>query len=151
MQVATQTPGEPLGLMAYGKRLLQDRKDIGDAFARAYIRTVNTYYQGDYHKDAKVMAEIQKFTGQTDAVFQPLAALDSLTMDWEMRKDTTTRVQQLFIDLGVITDFKTPGARGEARRPQLLRAGRRSNRQVVTRECAIAARQSAGRFAFCDD
>ena len=34
--------------------------------------------------------------------------LDSLTMDWEMRKDTTTRVQQLFIDLGVITDFKTP-------------------------------------------
>jgi len=108
VQVATQTPGEPLGIMAYGKRLLQDRKDIGDAFARAYIRTVNTYYQADYHKDPKVMAEIQKFTGQSDAVFQPLAALDSLTMDWEMRKDTTTRVQQLFIDLGVITDFKTP-------------------------------------------
>jgi NitT/TauT family transport system substrate-binding protein len=101
VQVATQTPGEPLGLMAYGKRLLQDRKDLGDAFARAYIRTVNTYYQGDYHKDAKVMAEIQKFTGQTDAVFKPLAALDSLTMDWEIRKDTTTRVQQLFIDVGV--------------------------------------------------
>jgi NitT/TauT family transport system substrate-binding protein len=101
VQVATQTPGEPLGLMAYGKRLLQDRKDLGDAFARAYIRTVNTYYQGDYHKDAKVMAEIQKFTGQTDAVFKPLAELDSLTMDWEIRKDTTTRVQQLFIDVGV--------------------------------------------------
>jgi len=48
-----------------------------------------------------VMAEIQKFTGQTDAVVGPLAALDSLTMDWEMRKDTTTRVQQLFIDVGV--------------------------------------------------
>jgi hypothetical protein len=56
------------------------------------------------------MAEIQKFTGQTDAVFQPLAALDSLTMDWEIRKDTSTRIQQLFIDLGVITDFKTPVA-----------------------------------------
>jgi NitT/TauT family transport system substrate-binding protein len=108
VQVATQTPGEPLGIMAYGKRLLQDRKDIGDAFARAYIRTINTYFAGDYHKDPKVMADIQKFTGQTDAVFQPLAALDSLTMDWEMRLDTTTRVQQLFIDLGVITDFKTP-------------------------------------------
>ena len=101
VQVATQTPGEPLGIYAYGKRLLQDRKDIGDAFARAFIRTVNTYYQGDYHKDAKVMAEIQKFTGQTPEVFSALAALDSLTMDWEMRKDTTTRVQQLFIDVGV--------------------------------------------------
>ncbi|MEO5838595.1 MAG: hypothetical protein ABIQ73_19445 [Acidimicrobiales bacterium] len=110
VQVATQTPGEPLGIYAYGKRLLQDRKDIGDAFARAYIRTVNTYFQADYHKDPKVMAEIQKFTGQTDAVFGPLAALDSLTMDWEIRKDTTTRIQQLFIDLGVITDFKTPVA-----------------------------------------
>ncbi|HUP75914.1 MAG TPA: hypothetical protein VM282_22970 [Acidimicrobiales bacterium] len=110
VQVATQTPGEPLGQMSFGKRLLEDRKDIGDAFARAYIRTVNTYYQGDYHKDAKVMAEIQKFTGQSDAVFGPLASLDSLTMDWEIRKDTTTRIQQLFIDLGVITDFTTPVA-----------------------------------------
>jgi NitT/TauT family transport system substrate-binding protein len=108
VQAATQTPGEPLGLMAYGKRLLQDRKDIGDAFARAYIRTVNTYYAGDYHKDAKVMAEIQKFTGQTPEVFSQLAALDSLVMDWEVRKDTTTRIQQLFIDVGAITDFKTP-------------------------------------------
>ena len=26
VQVATQTPGEPLGIMAYGKRLLQDRQ-----------------------------------------------------------------------------------------------------------------------------
>ena len=108
VQAATQTPGEPLGLMAYGKRLLQDRKDIGDAFARAYIRTVNTYYQGDYHKDAKVMAEIQKFTGQTPDTFNQLAALDSLTMDWEIRKDTTTRIQQLFIEVGAITEFKTP-------------------------------------------
>ena len=58
VQVATQTPGEPVGIMAYGKRLLQDRKDIGDAFARAYIRTVNTYYQGDYHKYPTVLAAL---------------------------------------------------------------------------------------------
>jgi NitT/TauT family transport system substrate-binding protein len=107
VQVATQTPGEPLGIYAFGKRMLQDRKDVGEAFVRAFIRTINTYYAGDYHKDAKVMAEIQKFTGQTDAVFQPLAALDSLTMDWEIRKDTTTRIQQLFLDVGVDLGFKT--------------------------------------------
>jgi len=29
-------------------------------------------------------------------------------MDWEIRKDTTTRIQQLFIDLGVITEYTTP-------------------------------------------
>jgi hypothetical protein len=31
-------------------------------------------------------------------------------MDWEIRKDTTTRMQKLFIELGVITEFKTPVA-----------------------------------------
>jgi hypothetical protein len=39
-----------------------------------------------------------------------LTAVDSLVMDWEIRKDTTTRIQQLFIDLGVIVDWKTPVA-----------------------------------------
>jgi NitT/TauT family transport system substrate-binding protein len=28
---------------------------------------------------------------------------DSLTMDWEIRRGTTTRVQELFIDIGVLT------------------------------------------------
>lgn len=108
VQAATQTPGEPLGIYAFGKRLLQDRKDIGDAFTRAFIRTVNTYFAGDYHKDTKVMAEIQKFTGQTNEVFGPLAALDSLTMDWEVREGTTTRIQQLFLDVGALPpDIKT--------------------------------------------
>lgn len=102
---ATQTPGEPLGIYAFGKRLLEDRKDIGDAVARAFLRTVNTYFDGDYHKDPKVMDEIVKATGQKA---EQLSRVDSLVMDWEFRKDTTTRVQQLFIDLGVITDWKTP-------------------------------------------
>jgi NitT/TauT family transport system substrate-binding protein len=106
-QAATQTPGEPLGLYAYGKSFLQDKPEVGVAFARAFIRTVNTYYQGDYHKDAAVMAEIAKTTGQP---MTALTAVDSLVMDWEIRKDTTTRIQQLFIDLGVIVDWKTPVA-----------------------------------------
>jgi NitT/TauT family transport system substrate-binding protein len=106
-QAATQTPGEPLGLYAFGKSLLQDKPDVGLAFTRAFIRTVNTYFAGDYHKDATVMAEVAKVTGQP---VENLTKIDSLVMDWEIRKDTTTRIQQLFIDLGVITDFKTPVA-----------------------------------------
>ena len=102
---ATQTPGEPLGIYAFGKRLLEDRQDIGDAVARAFIRTVNTYFAGDYHKDSKVMDEIAKVTGQN---LDQLSRVDSLVMDWEFRADTVTNVQKLFIDLGVITDWKTP-------------------------------------------
>lgn len=102
---ASQTPGEPLGIYAFGKRLLVDNPEIGDAFTRAFIRTINTYYDGDYHKDPAVMAEIAKVTGQLP---EQLSRVDSLVMDWEFRSRTTTAVQQLFIDLGVITDWKTP-------------------------------------------
>lgn len=101
---ATQTPGEPLGIYAYGKRLLEER-EIGDAFARAYIRTVNTYFDGNYHDNPKVMAEIAKVTGQS---VEALTKVDSLVMDWEFRKDTTTRVQRYLIEVGVITDYTTP-------------------------------------------
>ena len=107
-QAATQTPGEPLGLVAFGKSLLQDKPEVGQAFTRAVMRTINTYFAGDYHSDPKVMAEIAKVTNQPDVT--KLTQTPSLVMDWEIRKDTTTRVQQLFIDLGVITDFKTPVA-----------------------------------------
>lgn len=106
IQVATQTPGEPLGLYVYGSRLLNERKDIGDAFMRAFIRTVNTYYRGDYHQDDVTMEEIAKFVANYDIAANK--KFDSLTMDWEIRNETTTRVQELFIDIGVITDYTTP-------------------------------------------
>ncbi len=60
---ATQTPGEPLGQVAFGKNLLVDNREAGEAFVRAIIRTINTYYDGDYHSDAEVMAEIAEQTG----------------------------------------------------------------------------------------
>ncbi|HQV57703.1 MAG TPA: hypothetical protein PKV27_06805 [Ilumatobacteraceae bacterium] len=102
---ASQTPGEPLGIYAFGKRLLVDNPEIGDAFARAFLRTVNTYFNGDYHKDPAVMAKIAEATGQNP---EQLSRVDSLVMDWEFRAKTTTEVQKLFIELGVITDWKTP-------------------------------------------
>ena len=98
---ATQTPNEPLGLYAYGKRLLQDRPDIGVAFARAFIRSVNTYFNGDYHQDDRTMSEIAKVVANYDIATNK--KYDSLTMDWEIRRGTTTRVQELFIDIGVLT------------------------------------------------
>jgi NitT/TauT family transport system substrate-binding protein len=102
---ATQAPVESFAIYAFGRRLLEERPDIGVAFARAYIRTVNTYFRGDYHQDRDVMAAIAKATNQP---IENYAGLDSLSIDWELREGTTTRVQQLFIELGVITDFRDP-------------------------------------------
>ena len=103
--MATQLPGEPLGALLFGKSLLRDSPAVGDAFARAVIRTINTYLSGEYRQDPKVMEAIAV------AINQPLKLLErtsSLTMDWEIRQDTTTRMQQEFIDLDVITAFEEP-------------------------------------------
>lgn len=108
VQAATQTPGEPLGHMVFGKSLLVDNPEVGQAFLRAYIRTVNTYFDGNYHQDDMVMKEIQKWTGATDESQATLKTLPPLVFDWEVRADTTTRIQELFIKLGVIENFDTP-------------------------------------------
>lgn len=101
---ASQTPGEPLGQYSYGQRMLENR-ELGVAFARAFIRTVNTYFQGDYHADDEVMDLISR---EIDRPVDALRLVPSLVMDWEVREGTTTRVQQLFIDSGTITEFDTP-------------------------------------------
>lgn len=106
VQAASQTPGEPLGQYSFGKRLLENR-ELGVAVARAFIRSVNTYYQGDYHQDDAVMDLISK---EIDRPVDALRLVPGLVMDWEIRQGTTDRVQQLFIDSGTITDFSTPVA-----------------------------------------
>lgn len=98
--VATQTPGEPLGGYFFGKSLLQDKRDVGLAFVRAMIRTINTYLTGDYHQDAKVMDALSK------AINQPVANIQRtppLQFDWEIREGSGERIQEVFMDLGVLT------------------------------------------------
>jgi NitT/TauT family transport system substrate-binding protein len=106
VMMATQTPGEPLGLVAFGRTLLEDKPEVGEAFTRAVIRTINTYFQGDYHQDQRVLEEIAKVTNQPDTT--RLTQTPSLVMDWEIREGTTDRMQELFIDLGVITEYAEP-------------------------------------------
>lgn len=101
---ASQTPGEPLGIYAYGSRMLENR-ELGVAFARAFIRSVNTYFQDDYHADDEVMEMISR---EIDRPLDALRALPSLVMDWEVRADTTTRIQELFLSTGTIDLFDTP-------------------------------------------
>jgi NitT/TauT family transport system substrate-binding protein len=102
---ASQTPGEPLGIYAFGKRLLVDHPEIGDAFTRAFLRTINTYYAGDYHSDPEVM---QKIAEVTQGDVERLTQVPSLVMDWEFRDGTTTRVQEYLISVKVITDYTEP-------------------------------------------
>jgi NitT/TauT family transport system substrate-binding protein len=92
--VGGQSPGEPLGGFYAGKSLLQERPEVTQAFVRAYIRTVNTYLQGDYIKDEKVLAAMTAGTQQTK---ETLTRTPALTFDWEIREGTGEQEQKVFI------------------------------------------------------
>ncbi|WP_327401428.1 ABC transporter substrate-binding protein [Streptomyces sp. NBC_01288] len=94
-----QPLGEPLGGMLYGPSLLNDDLDAGVALLRAYIRTVNTYFAGDYKADPSFVAYLAKLLKADESV---LKSTPSLTMDWEIRAGTTTRLQSAYKAAGVL-------------------------------------------------
>lgn len=93
-----QPLGEPLGGLLFGPNLLSDDVDAGVALLRAYIRTVNTYFPGDYKKDPAFVAELAKLL-KTDK--KVLKSTPSLRMDWEIRAGTTDRLQDAYRAAGV--------------------------------------------------
>ncbi|MET8025587.1 ABC transporter substrate-binding protein [Streptomyces avermitilis] len=100
-----QPLGEPLGGMLYGRSLLHDDVDAGVALLRAYIRTLNTYFAGDYKKDPAFVAELAKLLKTDKAV---LESTPSLRMDWEIRKGTTGRLQSAYAAAGVAKGDPVP-------------------------------------------
>jgi NitT/TauT family transport system substrate-binding protein len=88
---------EPIDGTMLAGRLLGAERDVGLAYARAVIRTINTYLSGDYHDDAEVMGALAEATG-TGA--EELAGTPSLLFDWEIRSGTTGRLQDAVIEIG---------------------------------------------------
>ncbi|WP_425829796.1 ABC transporter substrate-binding protein [Streptomyces fractus] len=93
-----QPQGEPLGGMLFGPNLLTKDPDAGVALLRAYIRTVNTYFRGDYKKDPAFVTELASLL-KTDK--KVLEETPSLRMDWEIRSGTTDRLQAAYKAAGV--------------------------------------------------
>ena len=85
-----QPVGEPLGGLLFGPTLLTEDPDAGVAFLRAYIRTVNTYFAGDYKSDPAFVTELAKLMKIDEAT---LRSTPSMRMDWEIRTGTTDRLQ----------------------------------------------------------
>ncbi|MCG0286978.1 ABC transporter substrate-binding protein [Streptomyces sp. PSAA01] len=100
-----QPRGEPLGGLLFGPDLLTENPDAGVAFLRAYIRTVNTYFAGDYKKDKAFLDDLgQALKTEPDT----LAAVPSLRMDWEIREGTVGRLQKAYATAGVVEGDPLP-------------------------------------------
>ncbi|MFF1561932.1 ABC transporter substrate-binding protein [Streptomyces sp. NPDC058293] len=93
-----QPLGEPLGGLLFGPKLLKEDPDAGVALLRAYIRTVNTYFAGDYKKDPAFVADLAGLL-KTDKTV--LESTPPLRMDWEIRAGTTDRLQAAYRAAGV--------------------------------------------------
>ncbi|MFF0445282.1 ABC transporter substrate-binding protein [Streptomyces sp. NPDC004609] len=103
-----QPLGEPLGGLLFGPKLLNDDVDAGVALLRAYIRTVNTYFAGDYKKDEAFLDELSRLLKTDKAV---LKSTPSLRMDWEIRGGTIDRLQKAYRDAGVSKGDPIPESR----------------------------------------
>jgi NitT/TauT family transport system substrate-binding protein len=96
---ATLPATEPIDGTMLSERLLGSDRDVGLAYARAVIRTINTHLSGDYHDDADVVAALAEATN-SDA--DDLAATPPLLFDWEIRSGTTERLQDVMIEIGAV-------------------------------------------------
>lgn len=100
-----QPVGEPIGGYLYGPNMLEKNRDAGTAFARAIIRTVNTYFAGDYKSDPAFVQELATTLGSKPDI---LSAVPSLVTDWEIRKGTTDKAEAQFVAGKVVQEPALP-------------------------------------------
>jgi len=103
----------PKGRGVFGPNLLKDDPDAGVALLRAYIRTVNTYFAGDYKKDPAFVKELASLLKIDRSV---LESTPSLRMDWEIRSGSTDRLQAAYKAAGVSEGDPLPEARAVDRK-----------------------------------
>lgn len=100
-----QPAAEPLGGVVYGRNIIESKRAAGVAFIRALVRTINTYFPGDYKSDAAFTEEVAK------TIELPLATVKqtpSLVFDWEIRAGTTDRLQAAYKVSGAVKGDTVP-------------------------------------------
>ncbi len=88
-----QPTGESLGGAIFGPSLTKKNHAAGVAFARAYIRIINTYFAGDYKADPAFVQELATVLKVPATV---LTAVPSNIWEWEIREGTSARMQAIW-------------------------------------------------------
>lgn len=98
-------PPEPNGGVVFSPSLLTDRREVGLAFVRAYIRAISTYLDQGYHDDDKVVGWIAN-----GAAIEParIKSNDELRFEWEIRSGLTDDLQGWYRKLNVQTVPQMP-------------------------------------------
>jgi NitT/TauT family transport system substrate-binding protein len=106
--VATLPVAESISGVVLTERLLDDTRDreVGLAFTRAVIRTINSYLDEDYQDDPEVVTALVEVTGVSE---EEIVETPPWVFDWEIRSRTTDRIQEALVLLGgVIYEEEMP-------------------------------------------
>lgn len=97
--VATLPAAESLGGVVFAEPLVDPdaAREVGVAFSRAVIRTINTYLGAEYQDDDEVVDALVELTEQSE---DDIVDTPAWVFDWELRRDTTSRLQDALLVLG---------------------------------------------------
>lgn len=104
-RVARFENGERTAGYAFGKRLLTDEPEIGQAFIRALMRTINTYLVGDYKANAETRALLAEANAVTE---EDLLLTESVSFSVFSQSDIDNGVFDIYTraqDLWLRTDL----------------------------------------------
>ncbi len=88
-------PGTNVGGVHAGPKLL-DRRDVAVAFARAYVRTTNTYFRdGAWQDNAELMG---KMSERLKTPVEKLSAVPGQVYNWDIPQGSATKLQELYIE-----------------------------------------------------
>jgi NitT/TauT family transport system substrate-binding protein len=98
--LATLPASESIDGTVFSRRLTTEDREVGQAYVRAVIRTINTSLTGDYQSDEDVVAALARATGlDEDAVTDTRPLL----FDWEVRSGTLSRIEDVLITTGGVS------------------------------------------------
>jgi ABC-type nitrate/sulfonate/bicarbonate transport system substrate-binding protein len=95
--VATVPGSEAIDGTVFGPRILDDDRAIGEAYARAVVRTINTHL-ADGYDDGALDVVSEALDVDEDAV----AAGPDPLFDWEIREGTAARIQDTMTIVGAV-------------------------------------------------
>ena len=90
---------------AFGTKLLRSNPEVGQAFIRAMIRTVQTHLGAGYKSNPEVTTALAKFLKTSDS---ELSGGDELRFYFELDSTLQTNAQQTWINFGDILSYNVP-------------------------------------------
>jgi NitT/TauT family transport system substrate-binding protein len=102
--LATLPATEAIDGTLFSRRLTTQDREVGLAYVRAVIRTINTDLSGDYQSDDGVVAALARATGLDEDV---ITDTRPLLFDWEIRDGTLSRIEDVLLTAGGVS-YESP-------------------------------------------